>query len=237
MWGLRNHSQKTGRAGPGAVAALCVALVTSFSTTADARKDTMAALAKVPVREMEVVADDTLLYASVSFVDLFDARMRKRLSSGFTTTLALRAYLFEVDTERPVALAVRTVKMRFDMWDERYLVKASDSRGVTNESRTTEAEALALAASIRMLPVAPLAVIDPTKVYFLAIRVEVDPTSKEVLEEYTKWITRPGGARPPAGSKSFFGSFVSLFVNPKADRARDVVAFRSILFRVILPRR
>jgi len=218
--------------------ALALALVVVASARqAVARKDTMAALSKVPVRDMEIVADDTLLYASVSFSDLLDARMRKKLSSGFTSTFALRAYLFEVDTERAVSLAVRTVKMRFDMWDERYLVKASDSRGITNESRTTEPEALGLAASIRVLPVAPLAVINPSRVYFLAIRVEVDPTSKEVLEEYTRWITRPGGPRPPAGSKSFFGSFVSLFVNPKADRARDVLAFRSILFRVILPKR
>ncbi|HEV8320521.1 MAG TPA: DUF4390 domain-containing protein [Myxococcota bacterium] len=188
--------------------------------------------ARVPVRTLSIYADRTFLYASAAFADLFDARLTGKLADGFTTTLAMRVLLFEAGRDEPVSLAVRTVKIRYDLWEEVFLVKASDARGVTSLKLARREDAVAAATALDFFPVAPLALADPARVYFVAFRVEVDPTSKEMLEEYTRWITRPPGARPPGASKSFFGSFVSLFVYPPKDAAAKVLLFRSIDFRV-----
>ena len=189
----------------------------------------------VPVRDARITFDSTLLYITTAFPDLFDPALAAKLDDGFTTTIALRVVVYEVGREEPISLEVRTVKLRYDLWEELYEVKISDYAGVTSLHVATRAEAIAAATTLRRFRATPLALVDAKKTYFMAVRAEVNPTSKELMAEYTRWITRPAGARPPGASKSFFGSFVSLFVNPELHEAAKVFVFRTVSFWVPLP--
>ena len=62
--------------------------------------------------------------------------------------------------------------------------------------------------------------------YFVAMVVELNPVSPELAAEMRRWLSRPAGETLDSSS-SFFGSFVSVFVNPKLGRADRVLRVRS----------
>ena len=114
----------------------------------------------------------------------------------------------------------------YDMWDEIYTVKTCDAcKPVKVKS---PAEALKLLATIDDEPVAKLADI-PTgedSIYYLAIRADLNPVSKETMAEVRRWLSQGTGGGLDRGSV-FFGNFVSVFVNPKIAEADRVLRVRS----------
>ena len=65
------------------------------------------------------------------------------------------------------------------------------------------------------------------KHHYLAMVVELNPVSKELLAEMRRWLTRPAGSASIDRGSSFFGSFVSVFVNPRLPEAERVLRVRS----------
>jgi hypothetical protein len=82
----------------------------------------------------------------------------------------------------------------------------------------------------------PVAALDDVPVgphCFVGLIVEVNPVSEELLAEVRRWIARPRGSQDVAGSSSFFGSFVSIFANPRIAEADRTLRFRSqLVYRV-----
>ena len=66
--------------------------------------------------------------------------------------------------------------------------------------------------------------------YFLALVAELNPIDKKRLAEMRRWLTKSSSETRLDSSSSFFGSFVSVFVNPKLQSADRVVRLRSQLF-------
>jgi len=62
--------------------------------------------------------------------------------------------------------------------------------------------------------------------YMLAMEVELNPVSKETLAEVRRWLSQGTGGGLDRGG-AFFGSFVSVFVNPKIAAADRVLRIRS----------
>ena len=87
------------------------------------------------------------------------------------------------------------------------------------------AEALKLLTSIDDFPVAKLADIPYDDIYYLALRADLNPVSKETLTEVRRWLSQSSGGIDRGGV--FFGSFVSAFVNPKIAPADRVLRVRS----------
>ena len=77
------------------------------------------------------------------------------------------------------------------------------------------------------MPVAPLSSVDVGPYSFAGFVIAVNPVSEEILAEVRRWLTRPHGGAQLAGDSSFFGSFVSVFVNPRVSDADRVLRFRS----------
>ena len=63
--------------------------------------------------------------------------------------------------------------------------------------------------------------------YYLAMVAELNPVSQETMAEVRRWLTRPAGSTRLNRETSFFGSFVSIFVNAKLPEAERVVRARS----------
>jgi hypothetical protein len=61
--------------------------------------------------------------------------------------------------------------------------------------------------------------------YYMAVIVEVNPVSPEMVDRIKRWVSRPTGASTAAPGDALFGSFVGLFV------ARIGTADRQIAFR------
>ena len=71
----------------------------------------------------------TLLRASFSFRDVLDPALTNKLASGLPTVIAMRAYVLEEGKDEPVALAVRSCRVTYDLWDEVYRIKITGPGG------------------------------------------------------------------------------------------------------------
>jgi hypothetical protein len=208
-----------------ALLALCAVLAPGRPVRADEDDDGE----DVVVRKFAFAERGKKLVVSLSFTDVFDGRLLDELDSGFATTLVLRAYVYPADEEGalPVEFAVATLRVVYDLWAENYQVQIDDARGKKKFTEATLADALKRVTTLVEFPVANLKRIKIGKNYFVAVIIEVNPVSEELLAEVRRWLARDAGQTRPDDDSSFFGSFVSIFVNPKIPVADRVLKLRS----------
>lgn len=161
-----------------------------------------------------------LLLASFSFTDMVDGDVRKKLSSGLPTVIAMRAYLLREGEANPAALAVRTCKVSFDLWEEVYRIKTSGPGGERDTAALNVEGVFRNCFQAVKLPVADRSLVVAGKPHFLGVIVEVNPVSPQMIDQMRKWVTRPAGSTGIGPGDALFGSFVGLFVREigKADR-------------------
>jgi hypothetical protein len=186
----------------------------------------LAAPPAVPERPARVRDNGQRVTLSVEFPELFDAALARRLDSGLATTVVTRAYLTAEGSARAEALAVQTVRVAYDLWDEVYVVEISDERGRRVVREQKRQAALARLAALDALPIVDSARLSAGARYRLAVIVEVNPVSPALLGQVRRWLSRPRDSGPTDG-ESAFGSFVSLFVNIKVGEAERVLRFRT----------
>lgn len=162
----------------------------------------------------------TLLRASFSYRDVIDKAMSDKLASGLPTVIAMRAYLLREGEAEPVALAVRTCRVVYDLWDEVYRLKISSPGGERDSAALNHEGVLRQCAEARDLSVADRALLTPSKPHFLGVIVEINPVSPQMLAQMRQWVSRPAGSTGIGPGDALFGSFVGLFVRQigNADR-------------------
>ena len=162
----------------------------------------------------------TLLRASFSYRDVIDKPMADKLASGLPTVIAMRAYVLREGEANPVALAVRTCRVVYDLWDEVYRLKISSPGGERDSAALNLEGVLRQCAEGRDLPVADRALLAAGKPHFLGVIVEVNPVSPQMLAQMRQWVSRPAGSTGIGPGDALFGSFVGLFVRQlgNADR-------------------
>ena len=167
------------------------------------------------------------LLLDVEFGELFDEPLRRRLDSGFATTVVVRCFLTRDGASRPEALAARTTRVAYDLWDEVYVGEEQDAQGSRTFREPSRAEVVRRLTRLTHFPVAETARLEQGQRYVVALRVEVNPVSPELHAQLRRWLTRaPEGPRFSSGGESFFGSFVSIFVNPLPGEAERVLRRR-----------
>ena len=187
---------------------------------------------ELPRRTTGLAVTATQLVASVGLQDLFGPEDRERLKSGFVTRVLLRVALQEEGAAEPIALAFQRTEIVYDIWDERFRLRVTRGTGpdVHLEARTPE-EAIARAATLWQLPVADAARLRPGASYVLAVRGDLNPIPDELMADVRRWIVQPArGERRVGTGDSFFGSFVSIFVNPRLEDSERQVRFLSQRF-------
>lgn len=185
----------------------------------------------VGVRKLRFAERGRNLVVSGSFTDVFDAELLEQLSSGFTTNIVLRAYVYPKGEDAlPVAFTAATFRVVYDLWEEEYVIQIRDMNGERNLVRGSRAEALKAVTVLHEFPVAPLKSVKIGPHHFVGVIVEVNPISEELLAEVRRWLARDSARDSVAGNSSFFGSFVSIFVNPKIPEADRILKFRSQYF-------
>jgi hypothetical protein len=189
---------------------------------------------EVPRRTTGLALTPAELVVSVGLQDLFGPEDRARLTSGFVTRVLVRVALQEEGSSEPVALAFQRAEIVYDIWDERFRLRITRGTGpdVRLEARTPD-EAIARAATLWQLPVAVAARLRPGATYVLAFRGDLNPISEELMADVRRWLVQPArGQRRVGTGDSFFGSFVSIFVNPRIEDSERQVRFLSQRFDV-----
>ena len=162
----------------------------------------------------------TLLRASFSYRDVIDKAMADKLASGLPNVIAMRAYVLREGEANPVALAVRTCRVVYDLWDEVYRLKISSVGGERDSAALNLEGVLRQCAEGRDLPVVDRSLLATGKPHFLGVIVEINPGSPQMLAQMRQWVSRPAGSTGIGPGDALFGSFVGLFVRQigNADR-------------------
>ena len=182
----------------------------------------------VPTRPMRLVEKDGHVFVSAAYPELFDGDLLEQLSSGFAQTVIVRIYVYPDGEDAALWFTSATFRVVYAQWDEVYLVRIRDPSGERNLTDKTRAAALTDVTTLRELAVCPTSALEPGRGYFLGFIAEVNPVTHELVAEVRKWLTRPRGGA--VGTDSLFGSFVSIFANPKVPEADKTLRFRSQIF-------
>jgi len=157
---------------------------------------------------------------------LFDTTSYEALSTGPASIVVIRIQITPRDSDKPVAELTVQRSAVCDVWDEVYILRLEQPGAAKTIRVKYRAEALKWLTAIEDLPVAPLAVLPVVQVFVLKMVVELNPVPKETLAEVRRWLSQGNGGGIDRGG-AFFGSFVSVFYNPKIADADRVLRIRS----------
>lgn len=201
--------------------AIIAALLVCASAPADADDDDVPELQK-----MRFVERGDQLHVTASIAKLFDRAAYEALDSGFSSTVVIRIWIYPRDSTDPVAFMLIQRQALYNLWDEVYELKFDEPGGRKIVKEKRKAEALKRLTSLDDLAVAALGQLPYEQIYLLAMEVELNPVSKETLAQVRRWLSQGTGGGLDRGG-AFFGSFVSVFVNPKIAEADRVLRIRS----------
>ncbi len=167
----------------------------------------------LPPRQANYAWDGDLLRASFSYRDvLSDPALVKKLSSGLPMVIALRAYVYHEGDVEPVALQTRVCRVAYDLWDEVYRIHLSEPERDRDQAVFLDG-VLRLCTEARDFPIVRRGLLSRPGGYFLAVVVDVNPVSPEMVDQIRRWMSRPTGTTNIGPSDALFGNFVQLFAH------------------------
>jgi len=204
---------------------LAVLVVSFRSVPARADEDTIEQVHMRFVEETDVLTVETKLNK------LFDSAAYEALDSGFLSTVVIRLFVYPQGSTSPVAYTELARSCVYDLWDEEYTIQLAENTfdGKTNKNKVKvkkHAEALQVLTDIEGMPIAALSDLPQGQVYLLNIEAVLNPVSKDTQAAVRRWLSQGTGGGLDRGG-TFFGSFVSVFVNSKIPEADRVLRLRS----------
>lgn len=200
-----------------ALAVLAAALwVTSF------------ALADAPVqtRRMGIQVLPSGLTITYSAADLLPSG-DTRLDSGLPQRIVVQHFVYERGRAAPVAASGHSCRVVYDLWQALYRVDYEHLGLPQNVfAYRTRAEVIERCLVMRGFPLGSAEELARARRVYVGSLIELNPLSNSTVARIRRWLSRPRGEYN-VETKSFFGSFVSLFVNDRIGTAERVVRLRS----------
>lgn len=209
--------------------ALAALMIASAPLGALAADEPLKSPAQLPQRTATVALEKKAVVMTVSYRDAVDAAISKKLLSGLPTTIAMRGYVFKETGGDPIALAAKSCKIVYDLWDEVFRITITQAGGQTTTVAVNVEGVLRNCAEAKKMPVMERSSMKDATKYFVALLVEVNPVSADMLDRIKRWVTRPNGSTSLSSSDSLFGSFVGLFVT-RVQSADKRLQFRTQAF-------
>jgi hypothetical protein len=199
---------------------VAIALLLLVSLTAYADDE------KPETQKMRFIERDPNLTVTSNISKLFDSEAYENLQSGFPSTIVIATAVYARDGSDPLTVGKEVRTVVYDLWDEQYVIRIEGSGGRKTKKVKYRAEALKILTAVEDMPIARLADIPYQDIFYLRLTVQLNPVSKETLAEVRRWLSQGTGGGLDRGGV-FFGSFVSVFVNPKIADADRVLRIRS----------
>jgi hypothetical protein len=183
-------------------------------------------------RTMGIARAADKLVVSVGLQDLFGPRDVERLLSGFSTRVLIRVALLREGGDEPVAQAMRLAEIVYDLWDEKLRVRISTGKpgAVETQVVATTKAAVDVATALVAFPLTEMGRLEANATYHLSLRADLNPISEELVSNVRRWLSLPSGRGRAGSGDSFFGSFVSVFVNPRVDDSERLLQVLSQSF-------
>jgi hypothetical protein len=177
-------------------------------------------------QNMKFTERGTSIYVTGNVTSVFDARAYDKLENGLTSTVVIRLWVYPENRAKPTGFVLLHRTCVYDLWGETYSCALSGPTGRRTYKVKFKAEALKMLTGIDQTPIADVKDVSLEERYVVAVVAELNPVSKETLAEVRRWLSEGSGGGLDRGG-SFFGSFVSVFVNLKIPEADRVVRIRS----------
>lgn len=204
--------------------AYCLAIVGWLTCALALANTARAQEAPEPVRPVSFEWNDSqqLLYGSVNFRDVVDENVKRKLSRGLPTTIALTATLFRIGSPQPVATTAQSCKVTWHVWEEAYKIELV--RPGTSQVRwtTTLEGVLRRCAEARGLLVATSEQVPVGTPVYMRAKVQVNPLSPKLLEKIKRWVSRPSATDTAGPGDALFGTFTGLFLQRVGEAEREL---------------
>lgn len=182
-------------------------------------------------RKMGLVQRKGQLHLYYSARDLTSS-IRKRLDSGLPQRIVAHHVVSATNSHRPLAASGHTCHIVYDLWQAVYRVRHEVfGKPETRHVYKSEAEVLERCLVMRRTPIASASEVPAGTAIQVHSVLELNPLSAATLARIRRWLAK-SQADHHGGNKSFFGSFVSLFVSDQIGSAERSLRLRSQAFRV-----
>jgi hypothetical protein len=181
----------------------------------------------VEKRTMGIVWRNSVPHLYYSARDLIRRDAVAKLDSGLPQRIAVQHFVYALNRSEPIAAAAHGCRVVYDLWQASYRVEY-EVIGQRTEvlSFATRAEVLERCLVLRDRAIGePGDYSRPGRMYVASL-IQFNPLSTSTVARIRRWLARPRGDYNAEG-KSFFGSFVSLFVNDRIGTAERVLRLRS----------
>lgn len=153
--------------------------------------------AQVPVLEL---TPEHLLVATALPAVLTDPQVQAQLTSGLTTSLVLR--VDAVDALRRKVKGGAAVDVRYELWDEVFLVAAVGADGKVVRARLPDLPRLVDWWRKLRLPVAAAGSLSPRDAWKVDVRLQVVPFSRSEQREVQRWFSDSLNRPQPDGRRT-----------------------------------
>lgn len=182
---------------------------------------------RIQARTMGVVFRAGVPHLYYSVRDLVNREVERKLDSGLPQRIVVQHFAYVPRRNEPVAVSAVHCKVVYDLWQAAYRVEHETVGGtVRNHTLATRAEVLELCLVVRNQPLGQASDFVGHPRLQVASLVELNPLSSSTIARIRRWLSRPRGEYN-LESRSFFGSFVSLFVNDRIGTAERTLRLRS----------
>jgi hypothetical protein len=201
---------------------LCAALVVLLCWQAVAWAEDL-----VHQRTMGIVFERGVPTIYFSARDLIDDAAYKKLDSGLPQRITVQHFVYGPMRDEPIAAGGHSCKIVYDLWQAVYRVDHEVIGGVTtNLALRTRAEVIERCLVMRGFPLGQPSDYNRAHNIYVASLIQLNPLSTSTVARIRRWLARPR-SESNVETKSFFGSFVSLFVNDRIGSSERVLRLRS----------
>jgi hypothetical protein len=174
------------------------------------------------------------LFVTLSFRDVADAAVLRKLTLGLPTTIILTGLLYAQGNEQPVASTLQNCKITWHVWEEMYRIEVNrpDQQAVLRHWSPTLNGVLRRCAQLERLLVAHSGQVPDERSLVLRAKVLVNPVSPELLSKIQSWISRPSNTAAASPGSILFSTFTGLFMT-RIGEAERVLEFST---RPVVPR-
>jgi hypothetical protein len=188
------------------------------------------ARAEPPVqsRKMGIEESEAGLSLYYSARDLINGEAEKKLDSGLPQRIVVQHFVYARGRVEPIAISGHSCRIVYDLWQTVYRVEYElFGVGVSAFAFRTRTEVLERCLVMRGFPLGRGPDTAGGGRVYVASLIELNPLSNTTLARIRRWLARPRGGDPNVEGKSFYGSFVSLFVNDRIGQAERALKLRS----------
>ena len=168
-------------------------------------------------------AKKSRLTVSVSFIDVVDAKIRKKLNRGLPTNIVFTAALYRQGSKTPLSTTAQSCKITWLVWEELYLIEITRPGGSRRSASVTVDGVVRRCARANRLLVGTARQVPKGATVYLEAKVQVNPLSSSVLEKIKKWVSRPTGTSTAAPGDALFSTFTGLFLRRIGTAERELL--------------